>query len=98
MVQIKWLKSAKQDLSEIYTYISYDSSKYGKLQLIKIQNKIKILKKNIMIGKAVPELNRPDIRELVEGNYRIIYRVINSSCVHILLIHHSARDIRSRKL
>ncbi|MBK9106931.1 MAG: type II toxin-antitoxin system RelE/ParE family toxin [Saprospiraceae bacterium] len=96
MVQVKWLHSAKTDLKEIYLYISKDSKKYAKFQVLRIQRKISLLRKNILIGKILPELNRPDIRELIEGHYRIVYKVIHSNQVHILLIHHSARDITRR--
>lgn len=96
MVQIKWLNSSKQDLLDIYSYISLDSKKYAKLQVIKIQNKVKLIKKNILIGKVVVELNRPEIRELIEGNYRVIYRVVSNKLVHIILIHHSSRDLTKR--
>lgn len=96
MVQIKWLNSSKQDLLDIYSYISLGSKKYAKLQVIKIQNKVKLIKKNILIGKVVVELNRPEIRELIEGNYRVIYRVVSNKLVHIILIHHSSRDLTKR--
>ena len=37
MVRIKWLKSAKLDLKDIYDYISHDSMRYAQLQIVKIQ-------------------------------------------------------------
>lgn len=33
MVQIRWLKEAKDDLKEIFDYISSDSVRYAKLQV-----------------------------------------------------------------
>ncbi|MBK6545342.1 MAG: type II toxin-antitoxin system RelE/ParE family toxin [Saprospiraceae bacterium] len=96
MVQIKWLISAKLDLKEIYSFSSQDSSNYAQFQVIRIQRKISILKRNILSGRTIPEINKPDIRELIQGNYRIIYRVVNTNKVHILLIHHSARDLNKR--
>lgn len=68
MVQIKWLVSAKNDLKEIYDYISFDSKRYAKLQVERIQNKTEILKSQIKIGKIVEEINDPEVREVVEGN------------------------------
>ena len=32
MVRVKWLKSAKDDLRDIYEYISLDSKRYAKHQ------------------------------------------------------------------
>ncbi len=41
-------------------------------------------------GRMVPELNRNDIREIIKGNYRIIYKVLNDE-IHILTIRHGKR-------
>lgn len=96
MVQIKWLISARNDLKEIYDYISFDSKRYAKLQVERIQNKTEILKTQIEIGKIVDEIGDPKIREIVEGNYRIIYRIISKNELHILMVHHGARDLKRR--
>lgn len=98
MVQIKWLVSAKSDLNEIYEYISNDSKRYAKLQIQRIISHTQIIKTNLEIGKMVIELNRFEIREIIEGNYRIIYKIINIHEVHILYVHHTSRDIFQRKL
>ena len=39
MVRIKWLKSAKDDMKEIYDYIALDSKRYARLQVEKIRDK-----------------------------------------------------------
>ena len=44
----------------------------------------------------VDEFNNSTIRELIEGNYRIIYRIINETEVNILMVHHGARDLVRR--
>jgi toxin ParE1/3/4 len=92
MVQIIWLKSARNDLKDIYDFIAIDSNRYAKLQVEKIQLNTEILKSNIELGRVVPELSDPCIREIFERNYRIIYRIINPSTIHIIFIHHSARQ------
>jgi toxin ParE1/3/4 len=38
----------------------------------------------------VPELTDPQIREVVQGSYRIVYRVTKEQ-VHVLTVHHAAR-------
>jgi toxin ParE1/3/4 len=96
MVRLKWLLSAKDDLKEIYDYISFDSKRYARLQIERIQERTEILKKQIESGKTVDEINDPKIREILEGNYRIIYKIINENEVHILIVHHGARDLIRR--
>ncbi|MFK8061456.1 MAG: type II toxin-antitoxin system RelE/ParE family toxin [Polaribacter sp.] len=96
MVQIKWLPEAKSDLKEIYDYIALDSKKYAEIQVRKIKIRTEVLKIQPDIGKIVEEINHPKIREIVIGNYRIIYRNVSSKIVDILMIHHGARDMYRR--
>ena len=90
MVQIKWLKEAKADLKEIFVYISLDSKRYARLQVERIQQSTKILKLHPNIGKIVDEIDNPEIREIVEGNYRIIYRIVNKKDFLIQISHHDS--------
>ncbi len=96
MVRVKWLISAKIDLKEIYEYISIDSKRYAKLQVDRIYSRVETLKSGIQIGKKVEEADNSLIREIIEGNYRIIYKIISSEEIHILMIHHGARDLVRR--
>ncbi|MFL9832452.1 type II toxin-antitoxin system RelE/ParE family toxin [Chryseobacterium terrae] len=96
MVRIKWLKSATIDLKEIFDFISLDSKRYARFQIEKIQNKTEILKTGKITGKRVPEFDDDNVREIFEGNYRIIYRIISKNEIHILLVHHGAKDIIKR--
>ena len=96
MVQINWTIEAVSDLKEIAMYISKDSQYYAKLQIERLRNKTAVLKSYVFFGRVVPEIDRKDIRELISGNYRIIYKVVNEKRVDILTIHHSARDLSRR--
>jgi len=96
MVQIKWLEEAKQDLKEIYEYIASDSAKYARYQVLQIKNRTQLLKVHPYAGKTVEEINDPEIKEIVVSHYRIIYRVVNKKLIHIMLVHHRARDLTRR--
>ncbi len=50
----------------------------------------------MVIGKRVSEIDNDNVREIFEGNYRIIYRIISKNEIHILLVHHGAKDILQR--
>ena len=46
------------------------------------------------MGRVVPEFKNATIRELILGNYRVIYRVLEDwPAVEILTIHHNARQL-----
>jgi addiction module RelE/StbE family toxin len=98
MAQVNWTSGAVEDLKSIAEYIAKDSVKYAKLQVLRIKHRTQILKSQVQIGKPVPEFNKKDIRELVEGNYRIIYKIVSAEQVDILTIHHSSRDLTKRKI
>ena len=96
MVQISWSNIAIADLKAIKEYIARDSPRFARIQLQKIRDRVTVLKKNPEAGKQNTESEDPAIRELVEGNYRIIYEVVAKDRIHILLVHHGARDINQR--
>ena len=98
MVQVKWTVLSFEDLKEIFDYISRDSSTYAKIQVVKLRARTKILKTNPHAGKIVPEFSDANFRELIEGSYRIIYKIIDTKQIDILTIHHSARDLVRRQI
>jgi addiction module RelE/StbE family toxin len=98
MVRLNWTFQAKDDLKAIAEYISRDSKRYAKLQVIRLKNRTRILKTQVHSGNIVPEINQENIRELIEGNYRIIYKIVQDNRIDILTIHHSARDLTRRKI
>ena len=98
MVQINWTLTAVDDLKSIFDFISKGSKKYAKLEIIKIKAKTRVLKTKPLLGKEVIEQENRAVRELVEGNYRIIYKIINSKRIDILTIHHSARDLKVQEI
>ena len=96
MVEIIWLEEARLDLKDIFDYISRDSKRYAQRQVDKIFERAQLLLTHINAGKIVEEIGQSEIRELIEGNYRIVYRIIDKEKVHILLVHHGARDLTKR--
>lgn len=98
MVQIKWTFHALEDLKDIFEFISKDSSRYAQVQVVKIKARTRTLKKYPLAGRIVPEYGNENFRELIEGNYRIIYKTINNNQIDILTIHHAARDLSKRTI
>ena len=89
---------AVEDLKEIHDYVSRDSANYARIQLIRIKSRTKILKSLPFAGRFVPEYNDENYRELIEGNYRIIYKIVSKHLIDILTVHHAARDLSKREL
>jgi plasmid stabilization system protein ParE len=80
-----------KDLEEIGEYIAKDSSRYAKLTLGHLIGSAKLIEKNQLVGRIVPETGQRNIREIITGNYRIIYRIKTREYAFILTVHHSSR-------
>jgi toxin ParE1/3/4 len=91
MVEVKWTNQSLEDIHNIGEYIATDSEKFAAIQVEKFFEKAEMLSKYPKIGRIVPEIGRQDIRELISGNYRIIYKIISNQRIDILTIHHGAR-------
>ncbi len=98
MVAIYWTSQANEDLKDIFDYIAKGSRKYAEWEVQKIIHATQILKHNQKSGKKVAEFAEDNIREILVGNYRIIYRIKSKSQVDILLVHHGARNLSNRDL
>ena len=75
MAQISWTKKSLKDLRAINDYISLDSEFYAARFVSKLIGRVDQLIEFPESGRIVPEKNEPEIQELIEGNYRIFYRL-----------------------
>ena len=91
MVRVEWTGIAIEDMNDIGEYIGKGSQKYAKIVVERLFTSTNVLKQNPRIGRMVPEFNNPNIRELIRGSYRIIYRIVDESRIDIITVHHSAR-------
>lgn len=72
---VVWTLPAKNNLRQICNSIAYDSKIYAKRITQNIAAKPDLLEELPLLGKAVPELNDKQIREIAVYTYRIIYEV-----------------------
>ena len=90
MVNISWSQLALDDLKNIHAYIALDSQYYATNFIDKLVKKIKLLERYPSSGRIVPEFENAEIRELIEGKYRIVYK-LGESEVTILRIQNFAK-------
>lgn len=90
MTRVVWTSPAREDLREIRAYIAQDSERYARVVVARLVVAVRRLREYPLSGRVVPELGRPTIREVIEGSYRIIYRV-TPDAVQILAVVHGAR-------
>ena len=97
MVEIKWTKQAINDVESISEYISRDSVYYAKMFAQKIFQSVDRLLIFPQSGRIVPELKNTIIREIILGNYRVIYRS-HEQLVEIITVYHSSRLLNLDKV
>ncbi len=95
MVKIVWTEVALQDLKEIFDFIAVDSERYAMITTQKIYQKVQNIALNPRTGRIVPEFNEPTVREIISGNYRIIYQTKNYPQIEIVRIFHSSRLLKN---
>jgi len=93
MAKIVWTSQSLKDLKLIYDYIKTDSTFYANRFLNVLVSRTNQLVDFPESGRIVPEKADPSIRELIEGNYRIFYR-LHRNTVTILRIHNASRKIK----
>ncbi len=92
MVKIIWTEFALSDLKQIHEYISRDSKFYADRFVNKIISRVDQLEDFPKSGRVVPEFSSDIIRELIEGNYRIVYK-LHSDHIGVIRIHHSSGEL-----
>jgi len=65
----------QNDLREIRRYISLDSSQAAERFGQRLAKKTSLLETHSEIGRVFPELRDVTMREIIIGNYRVIYEV-----------------------
>jgi len=97
MAEVKWTEQASDDLQAITEFIAHDSPEYACLFATDVMDVVERIAVFPKIGRVVPEVTNPDIREVILGNYRIVYRA-RGYFVEILTVYHSARLFYPSKL
>lgn len=90
MISLIWTRRAIEDVQSIRQFIAQDSPHYAELVRQQLIAAVERLPTFPQSGRVVPEANNPAIREVIQGSYRIVYRLIHGE-IHILTVHHAAR-------
>ena len=91
MVTINWTSQSIIDIENIAEFIAKDSERYAKIQTLRFFEAVEVLQTNSEIGRMVPEFKSEAVREIILGNYRIIYHLVSKDLIDILTVHHSKR-------
>ena len=91
-MKVHWTNTAEGHLDAIYTYIALDSPEYAKRMIDRLTRRSQQIAAFPLSGRRVPEYDADQIREVIEGPYRIIYH-IKPDQVDVVAVIHGAMDV-----
>jgi len=97
MAQVKWTPQAIDDLDAICLFIARDSPQMASIFAERAFRAMDRVENYPRLGRVVPELGIEDIREIILGSYRLIYR-IRLDEIQVVTVHHGARLLDAGKV
>jgi plasmid stabilization system protein ParE len=93
VTKVIWAPQAIDDVEAIRAHAARDSTHYADLVVERIVAAVSRLEHHPRSGRVVPEVGDQDLREIIHGNYRIVYR-LDPDAVEIATVIHGARLFR----
>ncbi len=90
-MRIVWSPQSMRDLDAIREYIAKDSERYADLTVARIFAAVERQLQFPHSGRIVPERNEPEIREIIAGRFRVVYRVRDTS-IEVATVFRSSRE------
>jgi toxin ParE1/3/4 len=90
MARIVWTERALDDLENLLEYIARDAPITACRFAQQMLTRVEMLQDHPMLGGLVPEDETHTYREILQGSYRVIYR-IKENTIYLVTIHHAAR-------
>jgi addiction module RelE/StbE family toxin len=97
MAQVRWTPQAADDLEAICLFIARDAPQVAALFAERVIRATDRLADYPHLGRVVPEFGLEDLREVIVGSYRVIYRTRQDQ-VQVVTVHHGARLLEARKM
>ena len=82
-----WSPEAVEDIDAIAAYIERDSPWYARAVASKIVETAESIPEYPELGRMVPEIDDPAIRERMVHRYRVIYRLDEARVLIVAVIH-----------
>lgn len=92
---VHWTDTAQDHLDAIYEYIAQDSPEYALRMVDRITRRSQQIADVPLSGRRVPEYELNQIREVIEGPYRIIYHIKPAQIDVIAVLHCARNTLRS---
>ncbi len=94
---IYWSEEARKSLRAIKKFIAQDSEFYASLTASKIVERVEVTAQMPTRGHPVHEYPEMDLREVHEGNHRIIY-ALTAEQLDMITVVHFREKLKKRRL
>ncbi|TDI83088.1 MAG: type II toxin-antitoxin system RelE/ParE family toxin [Caldithrix sp.] len=85
---------AKTDLAEFIKFIASDKPQAARKWAANIRQSVLKLSDFPKMGRTVPEYGDETIREIIKGQYRVVYKIDDKhDTIVVVTIHHAKRPI-----
>ena len=95
-MKVHWTGTARDHLRAIHTYVARNSPEYARLVVDRLTRRSQQIAEFPLSGHEVAEFGVPQIRQVVEGPFRIIY-YIKPDQIDVLAVIHGAQQIPPSK-
>ena len=89
-MRVKWAPLAIKRASEAAAFIARDNPEAAERWTKELFEAVKRLESFPESGRMIPEIGRPEFREIQYGGYRVLYR-FQKSGVSVLTVRHARR-------
>jgi len=96
-LNIIWSPLAIEQARDIASYIALDKPSAAEKWVNDIFECVERLREFPESGRIVPEIKRSDTREIVQGNYRVIYK-ISESAIHVLVVKNYRQKLKDSEV
>ena len=96
-MKIIWSPLAIERVTEIAEYIAFDNPTAAQNWVEQVFTKVGLLRSSPKMGRIVPEIEREEIREILYGNYRIVYH-LSVHKISILTVRHGKQILPEEEI
>lgn len=87
---VHWTDEAQAQLDDIFQYIARRSPGYARRVVDRLTRRSEQIAEFPLAGRTVPEVALPQLREVLEGPYRLVYH-LRPDRIDVVAVFHGAR-------
>ena len=93
-MKVLWTDTAGAHLEAIHNYVAQTSPEYARRIVDKLTRRSMQIAAFPFSGRMVPEYELNEVREVIEGSYRVIYFVKEEKAqIEVLAVIHSTQEL-----